>query len=311
MKLPILKHALLDNELLPFYVFSGDEVALRDIYVKKIIELSNMPVVRASSLNSIYASLVSASIFDEATLYIIHDDNEYKNAEKVWDSFVKGTVLNGNRVIMTYTKIDKRSAFAKAHEKCLVDFGLISDMILIPRVQAMARFSERSATKLVNMCGCNYSRILHELTKCRLYAEYEQINYESAFECLVNDGAIYEEIGNTIFEFANAVLTRNGKKALKLLKRLREANEADLKILSILYNNFRNALLVSITPIDQWETITGLKKWQCSELNEKINKYSILELSEIVKKLREIERNIKTGAVEYPDVIVYALLEVL
>ena len=41
MDISVLKKDLLDKKLKSFYVFTGEELALQDIYINKIAEISN------------------------------------------------------------------------------------------------------------------------------------------------------------------------------------------------------------------------------------------------------------------------------
>ena len=78
MDISVLKKDLLDKKLKSFYVFTGEELALQDIYINKIAEISNLQIIRADALQDIYTKLISKSLFAEKPkIYVIRNDEIY------------------------------------------------------------------------------------------------------------------------------------------------------------------------------------------------------------------------------------------
>ena len=106
MDISILKQELLDKKLRPFYVFTGEELALQDIYINKIKEISELDIVRADSVASILSNLFSKSLFKmPSKLYVIRGDEEYLKTEKVWDNYINAKDFKGNILILLYNYV--------------------------------------------------------------------------------------------------------------------------------------------------------------------------------------------------------------
>ena len=103
MNLMELKKSLSENKLDKLYIFTGEEVAVMDIYINKISKLFNGNVVHAETLSTVVSRLKSKSlIFSDKSLFIIRDDKEVTSAEKIWDSLKKGTFQKDNTIMLVY-----------------------------------------------------------------------------------------------------------------------------------------------------------------------------------------------------------------
>lgn len=62
-----LKSAIKSKKIKNFYIFTGDEVGVMDIYINKLASLKNLTVNRGESLSTVYKflikSLLSLNIF--------------------------------------------------------------------------------------------------------------------------------------------------------------------------------------------------------------------------------------------------------
>lgn len=309
MNLEELKSEIMNNSEQTFYIFNGEEYALKRIYINEMSSRLKLPVKCFDTLEAVYPLISGNDLFDEPSIYVVFEDEDYRQAEKSWKGMLN--LQSKSRIILAYNNLDKRTAFYKAHENCLVDFKYLSDEILVPRVMAMAGFSESVAKRFVAICGHKYGRILLELEKLKNLADVEGVKLETALFMAMEQGAIHEEVGDIVFSFIDSVVLRNPKLAYKQLNKLYSVGESDVKLLSLLYTSFRNALIVKFTPQPKWEDVLGLKEWQCRNVRAKNGKYTAVELLNIVKFLREVETKVKSGKLESDKIIEYILAKIM
>ena len=101
--------------MLPFYVFIGEEIDTKNIYLK---QMGN--IVRTDNIAAIYNKITSKLISGKFTIYVVRDDMDFIKSEKAWANIskkIKNAVL-----ILQVTSPDKRSKFYKEMENCTVQF---------------------------------------------------------------------------------------------------------------------------------------------------------------------------------------------
>ena len=297
MDISELKQQLLDKKLNSFYVFTGPELALQDIYIKKIQEISGLPIKREDALLPIFKGLTSKGLFAmPAQIYVIRNDEDYFRANGKWSTVLEGN-YRGSIVIMLYS-YDKMKDFEAAHKSVLVKFDKVNPSYLKNRLNVITGMPLPYCDDIVKMCSGNYGRIQNELHKLQVFAKCNNYNWESAYLQSKKVDLIHEDIGDIIFDFTGAVEKRNIAKAYNLWPKMKYTGDGTIKVLSVLYNSFRQILMVQSTPPEQrTEPILGLTKGQIFITAQKCNVYNLYELVNIVKTLRYIEKGIKTGTV--------------
>ena len=129
---------------------------------------------------------------------------------------------------------------------------------------------------------------------------------------MVNEKVIYKSPKDVIFNFIDTVCKRQVNDSYSLLNELIAINESPLAIISLLYNNFRAMLLVqSAQGQPEISKVTGLTPWQVKLAKEKGNNYSIAELVNAIKIIRNTEKGIKTGGIEQDMAVDYILINLL
>ena len=81
-----VKKQIKDKKPLSFYIFTGEELEVMNIYVKKIAEVAGANVNRADTLSSVFSKVQSRSMFSQKTCFVIRDDKEFLSAENVWEN---------------------------------------------------------------------------------------------------------------------------------------------------------------------------------------------------------------------------------
>ena len=312
MKLHELKEQLVRKTVQPLYIFTGEELAIMDVYIQKIVSTSNSTPKRVDSVRSIFSRLQNTSFISKPTCYIIRDDKEYLAQEKVWDEMNSGKHLGNNIIILVYTALDKRSKFYKQHTEQIVEFEKLTPEVLIKYVKKEIALKDDTAALLVDLCDNNYSRILLECDKIKHLATVRKCDCETAFRYAINERVIYKSPKDVIFNFIDTVCRRQVDSTYELLNELVAINESPLAIISLLYNNFRAMLLVqSAQGQPEISKVTGLTPWQVKLAKEKGNNYSIQELVNAIKVIRNTEKGIKTGAIEQDMAVDYILIGLL
>lgn len=309
MDISELKQELLDKKVRPFYVFTGDELALQDIYIDKISEISGLEVQRPENLKSIFSRLTAKTLFKIVPcIYVIRGDEEYYKANSFWKKLVEAKSLKGNILILLYTGDKFSKDFTKAHENVLTQFDFVGASLLKNRLQAVTGMPIPYCEDIVKMCGNNYGRIKNELYKLQVFGALHGWGWNSTYLEAKKCNLIHEDIGDIIFEFTNAIESRNIKKAYELWPKMKFTGDGPMRVLSVLYNSFRQILMVQSTPAqERTEEVLGLTKTQIYITNQKCNKYNIYEVVNIVKTLRYLEKGIKTGQVAEEFAIPYLM----
>ena len=312
MKLHELKDQLVRKQLNPLYIFTGEEIAIMDVYVDKVVSTSKAVPKRADSVRSIFSKLHNSSFINKPTCYIIRDDKEYLTQEKVWAEMNSGKHIGNNTIILVYTNLDKRSKFYKQHSDIIVEFEKLSPEILVKYIKKELPLSNHAASLLVDLCDNNYSRILLECDKIKHLAAVRGCTVEEAFTQAINEKVIYKAPKDVIFNFIDCVCKRQITKSYELLNELVAINESPLAIISLLYNNFRSMLLVqSAQGQPEISKVTGLTPWQIKVAKEKGNNYNINELISAIQIIRNTEKGIKVGSIEQPMAVDYILANIL
>ena len=300
MEIQQLKKELQEGTLRPFYIFTGDELALQDVYINKIQELSGLPLKRVDSVLAIRSNLIAKSLVKTIPqLYVIRNDDVYLTAEKSWDTFLKAQSFKGNILILLYSGLDKNNKMLKHHQEICTQFDFILGTGLTNRLMATTGMPQAYCDDIVKLCCHNYGRIKSELYKLYAYGRIEKCNINNAYLKAKQIDLIHEDIGDIIFDFTNAIIERKIGKAYELWPKMQQTEDGPMRIISVLYNSFRQILMVQCTlPKERNEQVLGMTSSQIYVTEKKCGIYNAIELVDIIKTLRYLEKGIKLGLVE-------------
>ena len=322
MKLHELQKQIVSKELDKVYVFTGEEIGIMDIYLDKIYSVVGCDVVRMDSVQESYAKMTQRRISGAPRCFVVRDDKEFLKQDKIWNTVFSLANKSSDFIILIYSSMDKRSKFYKQNTDMLTEFEkLTPDMLAKYINKELPGIQDRDAVKLAEMCECNYSRILLECDKIRQYVAAQKrkvpfsvdINWGEALKTLIEQEVIFQPIGDITFKFTDAILTRNYKDASRYLREARQKQEPEIMVLSILYNGFKQILMVQGLGRDQSEPAkrTGLTPWQVKMAKEKQGHYSISELIDALKIVRFVEKGIKTGQIDADVSLEYVIVNIM
>lgn len=313
MKIVDVKNQIKSKSPKSFYIFTGDEIEVINIYINKIAECRNLEVVRVDSISNIYSKFLSKSFVTKNYCYVLRDDKELLTQEKLWDALSVKGVQGNNIIILVLTTVDKRSKFYKRFQDSIVEFEHLPDSVLTKHIKKEIPLNDKNCKRLIDICESDYSRILLEIDKIKQYSKGFSGNYgfDNFFQMLVDNGTIYQPPKDAIFDFVDSVLKGKVVKSFELLKNCYGVGESPIVLLSVLYNNVKQVLQVQSCQSKDVAKTTGLSAWQVKCAKEKCGYYSIGDLVYFLKLIRRVEKGIKTGEIEECMAVDYVLVNML
>lgn len=326
MKLHELQQQIISKSLDKLYIFYGEEVGIMDVYLNKIYSIVNANVVRVETVQEAYVKMGQKKLSGGPRCFVVRDDKEFFKNDKVWNKVFALVNNSSDFLILVYSSMDKRSKFYKQNTDKLTEFEKLSPEMLAKYIQKELKdVDTQTAIRLAEVCECNYNRIMLECDKVKNYVHGKQsellqdglyddsLSYGNAIYRLLEKGIIYQPIGDITFKFTDAILTRNFSETAKYLRQARLKAEPEIMVLSILYNGFKQILMVQGLGKDQSEPVkrTGLTAWQVKMAKEKQGHYSISELVNALKVIRFAEKGIKTGQLETDVSLEYVIANIM
>lgn len=312
MEIADVKQQIKTGEFDKVYIFYGAEHTVMKIYLKMMAEKGNLELSYVDSLMDLMTGVRTKALIPMRHLYVIMDDKEYLTNEKMWEKF-KG--LKDDVVVFYYTNADKRLKFWKNNKDRAVEFGRLEDRTLIKYIKNEIPLSDKNCQILIDACDGDYGRILLEIDKVKHYKwDADMVmntysnKYDIAFDALIEQRAIYYQPKDAIFDFVAAVLERHPSKAYDLLQQSKAVGEANMVLLSVLYNNFKT--LLQVQSGKDYKAL-GLNGFAVKNVAPFKNNYSNGEIVKAMKLLREIEVGIKTGKVPDDLSIEYFLVQII
>ncbi len=300
-----VKQHIKTGQLDKFYIFYGCEHAIMKIYIKMMAEKAGLDIVYADSVTDLMTGARTKSLVKVNHLYIVMDDKEFLDTEKMWDKF-KG--LKDDVVVFYYSTADKRKKFWKHFKDKAVEFTQLDTRILTKYIQKEAPFNDKDCELLIDLCANDYGRILLEIDKVKAYSRALAITADSALHELIDKGVIYRQPYDAIFDFVAAFLERRPSKAYNLLQQSKDVGEANMVLLSVLYNNIKT--LLQVQSAKDYKAL-GLNGFAVKNVIAYKGNYSNAELVKAMKLIRQVEKGIKTGTVPDELSVEYVMVSIM
>ena len=313
MKINELQKSIINKTPSNYMLWTGEELAVQDLYITKILELGYIKK-SIDTVEQAIKLITKPSFTKEKSLYIITQDNEYLQQEKLWEKVEEIATKSNNILLIRYSILDKRSKFYKKYKDTMTEFETLPDNILYKYTDKMLpKLSDEEIETLIKICGKNYGRILLEIDKIKTYEKETYKTTSEALQTLLKDGTITKPLDDVTFEFVDSFLYGNVEKTIKLAHGLKKQVESPLGVLSLLYTNFRNMLLYQGLGKDKnnAEEKTGLTKWQIKSVQKNIGGYSNQELQKALETITKAEQGIKTGKIDPEVALDYVILNIL
>lgn len=295
-----IKSGKLDN----LYVFVGEEIGLMNLYIGKMCSEAR----RVDNVASVWKKLTSRGLGGGKAFYVVRDDKEFLQAEKVWS--VAEKMVRYGTLVLLYTNLDKRSRFYKEFEGRIVTFDKMTRPQLIKFVISQFPFevTEEQADYLCEACNDDYTQIGNEIDKlCRIRA---MVTHQS-FQKTVDEIVRAPKYADT-FSMANNVMQYNGKKAVEQMQFLLDNGESGIGMITVLYNNFRNAVQV-LSSTESAKEISEKYGIHIAAVSNILNNfdYSLDGAIRAMRILQDAESGIKSGKYAEDKAPMIALCRIL
>ena len=286
-----LRLQIMHKELRQFYVFTGDEYKVREIYLKKMADAIQGQIERIESVSECRGQ--ESSLFSTKKLYVCTDDKTFLKAEKAWDKVEE--FIGDSTLILVYNDLDKRTKFYKYFKDVIISFDALTDAMLLKYLRDELEAGDYTGRWLARICCGSYGRLLLECDKVRQYADAEGIAQEQALKTLLETGVIHTPPEDAIFDYTAAVLRGDRAEAYRLLEDCRALGEPALRLLLVLYRAVRNTLQVNSCESADVEAVTGLSQWEVKQARSYKSSFPNVALVGFLNIISETEQNIKRG----------------
>ena len=303
------------------YLILGNNEVIKE-HINKIIKENNINRESISSYDLETDNIMSAledintlSIFSDKKLVIVYNiESLIKKDDKNNDFYVSELIkyLNNqsdNILIITGKSLPNR-------KKLITSFDSFSTKIeatnfdinsYINELLNGYKMSNNDIELLKTYCSNDLLRIKNEIEKLKLYKFNEKQITRNDIESLVK-----KDLDKTIFDLINSVEKGTKNRSFDIYKELKEQNEEDMKILSMLANNYR--LIYQIKNLTYTKTDNEIKEIlgisnpkRISVLRSKGYNYTNKDLENILSFLADLDYKIKNGLMD-KETAVYLFL---
>lgn len=305
MNLMDLKLQIKNKNINNYYLFTGDEEGILNLYIQQIAKALDCVIKRVDHLEEVFSEINSKVIGGTKNLYVVRQDDKFIADEKNWNRLNN---ISGN-LILHYPKIDARKRFFKYVEDRTVKFDRLGDEILSKYIQSKIEIDSNNCLKLIKMCNSDYLRIISECEKIKKYAQSQNFDDNFSFHFLDRVGAIHKEYNFDIFKTVESIFLQD-QEVLTNIKNLK-LQKVELLLISLMYTAVRTMMILNVE--DNGKGIcerTGLTSWNIAQVTRFKHKYDYEQCVELMRTLRKIEQGIKTGKFQENYVIDYILASI-
>lgn len=286
-----LQTQIREGSLLPFYIFTGEEIELQNIYLK---QMGN--VIRVDRVADIYNKITSKLISGKFAVYVVRDDMDFIKSEKTWGS-ISDRIRNAVLVIQVTTP-NKCKKFIKELNDCVVEFNHMTTKQLLNVVNMDCSVSNKQY--FIEACNNDLNTINNYLDIFKR-AGIKELNKKIVDEYIPTK----EDV--TVFQLADAVMRKDEQLTFKLLDRLLEDKNNVMGIIYAIYSQLHKCVLVEgYRGEKNISKVTGINSWICNNIlrDNRIEPPKLLTALRLVQKY---DKGIKTG--KYDGVIAcYSLI---
>lgn len=286
-----LQTQIREGSLLPFYIFTGEEIELQNIYLK---QMGN--VIRVDRVADIYNKITSKLISGKFTVYVVRDDMDFIKSEKTWGS-ISDRIRNAVLVIQVTTP-SKCKKFIKELNDCVVEFNHMTTKQLLNVVNMDCSVSNKQY--FIEACNNDLNTINNYLDIFKR-AGIKELNKKIVDEYI----STKEDV--TVFQLADAVMRKDEQLTFRLLDQLLEDKNNVMGIIYAIYSQLHKCVLVEgYRGEKNISKVTGINSWICNNIlrDNRIEPSKLLTALRLVQKY---DKGIKTG--KYDGVIAcYSLI---
>lgn len=274
-----LQTQIREGSLLPFYIFTGEEIELQNIYLK---QMGN--VIRVDRVADIYNKITSKLISGKFAVYVVRDDMDFIKSEKTWGS-ISDRIRNAVLVIQVTTP-NKCKKFIKELNDCVVEFNHMTTKQLLNVVNMNCSVSNKQY--FIEACNNDLNTINNYLDIFKR-AGIKELNKKIVDEYIPTK----EDV--TVFQLADAVMRKDEQLTFRLLDQLLEDKNNVMGIIYAIYSQLHKCVLVEgYRGEKNISKVTGINSWICNNIlrDNRIEPSKLLTALRLVQKY---DKGIKTG----------------
>lgn len=284
-------------------IFKDDETKfLSDMYIRAISKSKGLKINYIDSLNDVVSS--SFDFFtcetDEqpSCLNVLHAPvYEWGNVD----------ITSTTNLIVVTNKFSDKDNEKKLSDHIVV-MPKLEDWQIKDYVYSICEgVNPKDLDWLISICGKNICRLQQELDKLTLFNVDER---RYLFDSFIRDGAMNDLSSYNIFNFTNAIASKDMLTLKSIYKEIERADITDFYLLTVLLKNFRNILMVQLNSNPTPET-TGLDSKQLYAIKRIPRVYSTTQLVKIFDFLCDIDRQVKEGELPAELVVDYLTVKIL
>ena len=303
------------------YLILGNNEIIKE-HINKIIKENNINKESISSYDLETDNIMNAledintlSIFSDKKLVIVYNiESLIKKDDKNNDLYVSELIkyLNNqsdNILIITGKSLPNRKKLITCFDSFSTKIEATNFDInsYINELLEGYKMSSNDIELLKTYCSNDLLRIKNEIEKLKIYKLEEKQITRNDIESLAK-----KDLDKTIFDLINSVEKGTKNRSFDIYKELKEQNEEDMKILSMLANNYR--LIYQIKNLTYTKTDNEIKEIlgisnpkRISVLRSKGYNYTNKELEGILSYLADLDYKIKNGLMD-KETAVYLFL---
>jgi len=283
----------------------GFEEAYRSIYDLEEVDLS----LALEDLDT-YGFLSSKKIIIIKNISSITVDDNKPKLDHLLQYFSNPN--QDNLVIITDKKLDDRKKITKDLKKFLEYIKVSFNSLDYIKQELSSYKLESGVTSLINeYCLDDITKIYNECNKLKQYkCDSMEITKDDVLELCIKKSS---DITNLSFDFIKAIARRDKKLAFLIYQELIDGGVDSISMVGLLASQLRIMYQVKIlsnkrmTDKEIADTLGEKSAYRVTKTRELINYYSESELLNLIKRLADIDLNIKTNSVD-PNFLIQLLI---
>ena len=184
-----LQTQIREGSLLPFYIFTGEEIELQNIYLKQMGNVIRVDKV-ADIYNKITSKLISNNKF---AIYVVRDDMDFIRSDKTWSN-ISNKIRNAVLVVQVTTP-SRCKKFIKDLNNCVVEFNHMTTKQLLNVVNMDCSVSNKQY--FIEACNNDLNTITNETKEMTLAVTNSVKNVGNAISLPAKDEGILSLVGTT------------------------------------------------------------------------------------------------------------------
>lgn len=243
------------------------------------------------TFDNVLIDLNTVSLFNDTKCIICK--NAYNIKE--FDSFKEYLKHETNNILILIMKDSKDNKELFKLCKNIIDLSKIDLEDYVKKELKEYKISPLNINLLINNCNNNFNRVVQEVEKLKMYKYEEKEITRDDINLLIK-----KNLDSNIFDLIDYINKGNRKEAYRVYNELIKNNEAPVKILVTLANNYRliyqvKVLVNSKSDKEIMEMLNIKKEGRLYILKKQTYNFTSNRLLKIIKELAKTDFNIKSG----------------